>query len=742
MVFKPHSNTQLRAIHYFTDHEDRFPSVAKALQTFFDTPNLKNAKAVMKLYFKGHKQGDVEPLKAVAAAFADKRLVLNIVDSVLEDDDALDYIAERSYPHPIGFDKLVLYHDPDTNFKFRLHIYWRGNQRAAMERLHLHRFEMASAIVTGELTNHTWAVTSFDNEEGTIIPGMDIRAETGEREKQDMVAYSGYWRDPKGVLHKKHLGPASLERLTSDTYVSGQSYAQIVEDAHYVETNAETGISNGDVCSTIYIHGEGLSDSEGRGIPILFEDEELDNPDEIIEPILQLTKTELVESLTKYKIFIEQSLEFYDWLYDEKHGRNLSVGMVAGYLLAEHYRNPHVLSVWMEHEKDCKEILRACEETLEKLIRREITLNDIDPDDRNKRYYALLLDKAQKHPRGKEYWQENYGDLVKEMWRYCGAIKGEKPEVTVLKPIWEKVVGQKMPGGAHYGHIAAMVEAAFKVKDMATKGFHDIAETEYKEDGSPVSALDRNIQTEIQNILATYYPTYGFYGEESEDAETAEPQEGDKRWLVDPIDGTRNFLAGRDDFCISIACQEYQAGEWVTTDGLISAPLKDKIYWAEKGQGAYVIDGTDHEKQLSIQPDTSLAANDNSTAALKNKLVDISVKGLGIDGEVSLIRNLRGQGAVYRSSGTAGMMLAMTADRGHDATIITAEDYDVAAGKLIAEEAGAQLTDITFHRDGYDFTATLVSKEATVQEELEALVEQAIKTQQLQIPDHRYRPKM
>lgn len=721
MAYNPQTNTRLRAIHYFTVHEERFPGVAKALHTLFDDPNLDNAKAVMKLYFKEHKQGDIEPLQTVTSAFADKRLVLDIVNSVIDDEDALDYISQRSYPHPIGFDKLVLYHDPDTNFKFRLHIYWRGNQRAAMERLHLHRFEMASAIVTGELTNHTWAVTDFDNQEGTIIPGMTVRDEQGGKETQDMVAYSGYWRDEDGVLHKKHIGPASLERLTSETYVSGQSYAQIVEDAHYVETNAETGVSNGDVCSTIYIHGEGLKDTEGRKIPILFEEQELENPDEIIEPIPQLTKEQLVDSLTRYKSFIEQSLEFYDWLYDEKHGRNLSVGMVAGYLLAERFHNPHVLSIWIEHEKECKEILHECEDTLGKLLDGEITLNDLDTDDRNKRYYALLLHKAQKHPKGVDYWRKNYGDLVREMWRYCGAIKGEKPEVTVLKPIWEKVVGQKMSGGAHYGHISAMVEAAFKTKDMALSGQKQTLEAHYKGDGSPVTEIDTAIENYVREILHNHFPDYGFYGEESGDTAQKPPQEGDRRWVVDPIDGTRNFIAGRDDFCLSMACQKFENGEWITTDGLISAPAKNKVYWAERGQGAYVIDGIDQENQILIGQQPS-----DVNAPLANKLVDISVKGFGLDGELSLIRSLREQGAVYRATGTAGIMLAQAADTGHDATIITAEEYDVAAGKLIAAEAGAHITDITFHLDGRDFKATLVSKDEATQQALEQEIAKAL----------------
>src|SRR6267154_2037140 len=95
--------------------------------------------------------------------------------AVLDDESTLAAVAARSYPHPIGFDKLVLDDDRATGFKFRLHVYWRGANFAALERLHLHRFEMASAIVTGELTNHVWRVVRFDPA-NDLLKGLNLAA--------------------------------------------------------------------------------------------------------------------------------------------------------------------------------------------------------------------------------------------------------------------------------------------------------------------------------------------------------------------------------------------------------------------------------------------------------------------------------------------------------------------------------------------------------------------------------------
>lgn len=705
MNYNPHKKTIEAVTAYFDERQDRFPGVTNLLNEFLTLPSLETSTALMKCYFGLHKTDDVESLRVVTSVFADKALVKSIVDSILQDEEALAGIAARSYPHPIGFDKLVLFDDKDTGFKFRLHIYWRGNQRAAMERTHLHRFEMASAIVTGELTNHTWQVSAY-RPETDLLPEMEIpaRDNDSEGERKTMTAYSGYWRDSDGVLHKKILGECDMLRADSQTFISGRSYAQILSDAHYVETNAETGTSNGDVCSTIYVHSGGLKDQGNRGIPVLFEDFRLACDDQIITPIAELDAETLRSSLEHYRSFLQDSLDFYEWLYDPKHGRDLSVGMIAGYLLSEEQHSPHTISKWINDEENSKAILDRYSRTLEKIIQGDMSIGDMSDDDRTKRYFDILIEKAERDPRGKDRWLELNGDLVKEMWRYCGALKGEKPDITVLKPIWQEVVGKKMPGGAHYGHIAAMIEAAYEANGVALKYFNSGLMTDYKKDGSPVCDADPEIEALIKEKLSEYYPDYEFAGEES-GRNDLQPVEGSRRWLVDPIDGTRNFLSGRDDFCVSIACQQVRNGVWTTTDGVISVPVSGKIFWAEENKGAYLIERDDLEKELHINP-----AHQPDT--LKNHLIDISISGFGVQGEAHIIKSLREQGAVYRATGSSAMMLAIVAGKGSDGVIMTAHDYDIAAAELIAKEAGATISHFNFERGSNSFEATVASNAA------------------------------
>src|SRR5262249_35839104 len=163
-----------------------------------------------------------------------------------------------------------------------------------------------------------------------------------------------YRRDAQGNLRKTYLGDCTVERGSSATFTSGDSYAQILEDAHFVETNAETGLANGDFCSTIYIHGPSLTDAFGRGLPVLFEGQGLPEDDQLITPIPALSVEALRGQLLRYRDTLDEILKYYEWLYHPKHGRDLGAGMLAGYLLCEAFRTPHAIDVFERRYDECK----------------------------------------------------------------------------------------------------------------------------------------------------------------------------------------------------------------------------------------------------------------------------------------------------------------------------------------------------------------------------------------------------
>src|SRR5829696_6321012 len=188
-----------------------------------------------------------------------------------------------------------------------------------------------------------------------------------------MYVYAGYRRDDRGDLRKSFLGRATIERGASDTFTSGDAYAQVLEDAHFVETNAETGFANGDFCSTVYIHGPSLTDRSGRSLPVLFEDKRLADDNALVSTIPAIPVETLRARLVRYRDTLDEILKFYDWLYHPKHGRNLSVGMVAGYLLCECFRTPHAIDAFERRYDDCKEVLGRYESAVRDAIEGRLT---------------------------------------------------------------------------------------------------------------------------------------------------------------------------------------------------------------------------------------------------------------------------------------------------------------------------------------------------------------------------------
>ena len=748
MAYEPHFETRRDILTYF-GAEPRFERLPGLLRRFWDRPSRRRAVELLTVYFQHHRQGDVESLRQVTAAFADKRVTKALVDALLDDDDALAQVAGASYPHPIGFDKLVLFHHrpaecPHEGFKLRLHLYWRSPQDLGHELVHLHRFEMASSPITGELSNELMRVVAFEDASGAGSMVVHAGEQGGRR---TVYAYTGYQRDADGSLHKRFMGPAVLERIGRRTFLPGDTYSQILEHAHYVETNAETGHANGDFCSTIYIHGPGLADEEGRRLPVLFEDERLPEDDRLIEPIPTMDVEHLRRSLRRYSELLDESISFYDWLYDPRYGRDLSVGMLAGYLLSEHLQSADTLDHWQRRYPECKRILDGCSRKLASLIEAaaEGEAPLLDEDDRTTRYYNMMLTKARRAPEGAAAWLESCGDLTKELWRYFGALIGDyarNPDLRTLKPIWEEnfrqvygdLARRNLDGGAHYGHVGAMLEAAYAAGDLLMGYFRAGLKGQAKGDGGgPVSRADFEAQETIRRVLQEHFPTYGFVGEERRAGAEPGPSSADgaRRFLVDPLDGTANFLHGDKDFCVSIACQRFAQGTWHTTDGVVALPAHHEVFWAERGRGAFLIDDRSHESRLRV------AGPDADADGLRGKAIFVSMAGLGPDGLGRFLARLAADRVRLRANGSVAMMTALVSGCGAHAALATAADYDVAAGSLIAVEAGAHAAERRFSRrvqkpdqttETRQFKAFLLAGSGRLLAELESRLDEILAT--------------
>ena len=219
-----------------------------------------------------------------------------------------------------------------------------------------------------------------------------------------------------------------------------------------------------------------------------------------------------------------------------------------------------------------------------------------------------------------------------------------------------------------------MVRAAEEASKSLRRDFGDIAHLQVSKKGPAdfVSKADIRAEAIIQRVLEQAKPEAGFWGEESGPT-------GDQtsRWIVDPLDGTTNFLHGQPHWCISIALED--GGQ--LTHGLIYDVLRDEMFWAERGVGAYL-----GGKRLKVTGRDTLA----------HALLVAGFPHLGREIHPQAwqhIQSLSVKSSGVRRSGSAALDLAYVAAGRYDGYFeADLNPWDVAAGLLMCEEAGASVT--------------------------------------------------
>lgn len=128
-----------------------------------------------------------------------------------------------------------------------------------------------------------------------------------------------------------------------------------------------------------------------------------------------------------------------------------------------------------------------------------------------------------------------------------------------------------------------MLEASRRAAKIAMTHFRQDPEVWYKNDGrSPVSEADIAIDRMLRDMLISERPDYGWLSEEDEDDRRR--LDHDRVFIVDPIDGTRAYVSGRPDWCVSIGLAEN--GKPVA--GVLAAPARGEVWHARQGSGAFL----------------------------------------------------------------------------------------------------------------------------------------------------------
>ncbi len=127
--------------------------------------------------------------------------------------------------------------------------------------------------------------------------------------------------------------------------------------------------------------------------------------------------------------------------------------------------------------------------------------------------------------------------------------------------------------------LAAAIAAAKAAGEIALHYFRTNLTVETKADRTPVTRADRECEVKIVELLSARFPDHGFLGEEFGERSGGKSP----RWIIDPIDGTKNFIRGIPFFATLIALEE----EGEVTAGVMHAPALNDLLYARKGQGAF-----------------------------------------------------------------------------------------------------------------------------------------------------------
>ncbi|MCB9983966.1 MAG: inositol monophosphatase [Rhodospirillales bacterium] len=228
-----------------------------------------------------------------------------------------------------------------------------------------------------------------------------------------------------------------------------------------------------------------------------------------------------------------------------------------------------------------------------------------------------------------------------------------------------------------------MIRAAEKAARLLIRDFGEVEQLQVSQKGPGdfVSAADKRSEKIIHEELEKGQPTYGFLMEESGSHDGSNP---DFRWIVDPLDGTRNFLHGLPHWCISIALES----KGIITHGLIYDPVKDEMFTAEKNGGAFL--HRNKRLRVSGRSDLSLSLIATGGARRSPKQREQFLK------EFTAVQNAHG---APRRFGAAALDLAYVAAGRYEAFWErNLSPWDMAAGILIVKEAGGFIADLDDHK--------------------------------------------
>ena len=220
------------------------------------------------------------------------------------------------------------------------------------------------------------------------------------------------------------------------------------------------------------------------------------------------------------------------------------------------------------------------------------------------------------------------------------------------------------------------VKAARRAGNIITRASDDIGalKIQTKTYNDFVTEVDKSAEQAIIETLKDLYPTHGFLGEESGESNS----EAEHIWIIDPLDGTTNFLHGLPQYCISIALQE----RGVLTQALVYDPNRNDLFTATKGRGAFL-----NDKRIRVTQRTKLQQALIGTGFPFRDFTHLETY-------LAMLSDMIKKTSGIRRPGSAALDLAYVAAGWYDGFWeIGLSAWDIAAGGLLVQEAGGIVGD-------------------------------------------------
>lgn len=226
--------------------------------------------------------------------------------------------------------------------------------------------------------------------------------------------------------------------------------------------------------------------------------------------------------------------------------------------------------------------------------------------------------------------------------------------------------------------INVIVSSVMRASKSLRRDFGEVENLQVSRKGPAdfVSAADRRVEQGLYEELSHARPDFGFLMEEKG---SIKGEREDIRFIIDPVDGTTNFLHGIPNFAISVAVEE--KGEIVA--GVTYSPLTEELFWAEKGQGAYL-----NDTRLRV----------SGRGKIEDCVFATGIPFKGKDGHEAFIADMTEiapQVAGIRRFGAASLDLAYVAAGRFDGFWESGlNPWDIAAGLILVQEAGGYATPV------------------------------------------------